>query len=390
MAKPQKIKNSDGSTSWRIRFADPDGKRVSRTFASYDLAKSELRRLEVQTDETRAIRDRDPSLALTVADAYARHRTTNKRATGETERRFANRWRRLDTHYRVHIEPHVGTVLLADLTPRRLREWVSDLSAKKTARRGEKNAKGHTLSAGTIRAVVTSLSQIVKANDVPFQMLLPASMKQKQKRSRPKAFQSIADVRAFLQAAGREPWFKVAAAIACHAGLRLGEVASLRWCSIGTDTIAVTSSWGGPLKARYEDDEDDGARVVPLDGELAAILGAWREVTHGADGDLVVLVDGVRPLRELFDDMALKTRSACKRAKVTELTFHQLRASYATIAADQGLPVTRLSSLMGHADIATTAIYIRPESSHAVTDPRARIGGRPMDDGPQATAAILN
>lgn len=184
------------------------------------------------------------------------------------------------------------------------------------------------------------------------------------------------DVRAFLHTAGREPWFKVAAAIACHAGARLGEVASLRWKNVGKDTIAITTSWEGPLKHRYEDeDEADAARIVPLDTELAAILAAWRKVTDGKDDAHVVLVDGVRPLREMFDDMAQKTRSACKRAKVTSLTFHQLRASYATIAADQGLPVTRLSALMGHADVATTAIYIRPESSHAVTDPRARIGG---------------
>ena len=144
---------------------------------------------------------------------------------------------------------------------------------------------------------------------------------------------------------------------------------------MGEDTITLELSWEGPLKARYEDDEE-AARVVPLDSELATILTAWRKVTNGGPNDHVVLVDGKRPLREDIDtDMARRTRRACSRANITPLTFHELRASYATIAADQGLPVTRLSALLGHADVATTAIYIRPESSHAVTDPRARIGG---------------
>jgi hypothetical protein len=48
-----------------------------------------------------------------------------------------------------------------------------------------------------------------------------------------------------------------------------------------------------------------------------------------------------------------------------------LRATYATIAVDQGLPISKLQALLGHADAATTSIYIRPEAQHAALDPRA-------------------
>ena len=47
----------------------------------------------------------------------------------------------------------------------------------------------------------------------------------------------------------------------------------------------------------------------------------------------------------------------------------------ASVTADAGLPITKLSALLGHADAATTAIYIRPESSRAALDPRAILGG---------------
>jgi len=115
--------------------------------------------------------------------------------------------------------------------------------------------------------------------------------------------------------------------------------------------------------------------MLPLGHELAGILAGWRLVTRGGPDDHVVLVDGKRPLREGYDDMAAKTRAACKRAGVEPLTFHSLRATYATLTADAGLPITKLSALLGHADAATTAIYIRPESSRAAVDPRAIIGG---------------
>lgn len=123
------------------------------------------------------------------------------------------------------------------------------------------------------------------------------------------------------------------------------------------------------VATRYEDDED-AARVLPLGPELAGILATWRAVVRGGPDERVVLVDGVRPLREGDDDMAAKTRAACKRAGLAPLTFHSLRATYATLTADAGLPIGKLSALLGHADAATTAIYIRPESARAAADPR--------------------
>ena len=205
--------------------------------------------------------------------------------------------------------------------------------------------------------------------------MLGESLRQKRKRRKPKALQSIAEVRALLEAC-TDPWFKVAAAIACHCGARLGEVASLRWRDVGAEMETIAMSWEGPLKARYEDD-DDAARVVPLTAELATILSEWRLVTKGRPNDRIVLVRGKRPMIEGRDDVAAKTRAACKRAQLTPLTFHQLRHTYGTILSDQGLPIGKLAALLGHADVKTTSICINPESAAAAMDPRARLGAKP-------------
>jgi hypothetical protein len=46
---------------------------------------------------------------------------------------------------------------------------------------------------------------------------------------------------------------------------------------------------------------------------------------------------------------------------------------------------------MGHADVTTAAIYIRPEAARAALDPRAIIGPRrSVDGGAEAAAAVLN
>lgn len=67
---------------------------------------------------------------------------------------------------------------------------------------------------------------------------------------------------------------------------------------------------------------------------------------------------------------------------LTEITFHSLRATWATLLADQGLPVSKLSVLLGHGDVQTTAIYIpgrgrtrgnRPPGRHARGTAGARL-----------------
>lgn len=383
MSAPRKLP----SGLWQIRWIDGDGVRKSATFPTFKLAESELRLRQVQASEDRARRERNDEGTRTVLDAGERFFAGRKRPDHMTERRFESRGRRHRINFDHHIAPHIGERRLCDLTPRVLREWLELLSSKPTGRPGEKNATGRTLSAGTIRSIVCTLNQLAKANDVKLEIILAEPLRQKKRRSRPRALQSLADVRALL-AECRDPWFRVAAALACYCGARLGEIASLRWRHIGEASILIEMSWDGPVK--NSQDEDEGSRVVPLHPELAAILEAWRTVTNGGPDDHVVLFQGKRPLRERADDVAAKTRNACRRAKLADVSFHGLRASYATICADQGLPVSKLAALLGHADIATTGIYVRSTAAVAALDPRALLGGSVVATAAATDDSLLN
>lgn len=384
MSKPRKLP----SGKWQIRFFTVDGERASESFATFELARTALRNREQKTVADQLHRERYGSEATTVAEAAVTYFDGLRRDPNNTERRFKQLVARHRTNYETHIEPHLGEKKLSDLTPKVLRGWTDTLAATKTARHLEKNLDGRTLSASRIRAISTTLRQIAKANDVPLAILLGPSLKQKKRRKKPRALQSLADVNAFL-AACRDMWFRVAAAIACHTGARLGEVASLRWHNVNaTSSITLETSWDGPLKARYED--DDEARVVPIGADVVALLAAWREITRGGANDHVVLVNGKRPMREGHDDMAQKTRSACKRAGLTPLTFHQLRHTYGTIASMQGLPLSSLQALLGHADAQTTSIYINAEATTAALDPRARLSGNVVATSPSESASRLN
>ena len=51
-------------------------------------------------------------------------------------------------------------------------------------------------------------------------------------------------------------------------------------------------------------------------------------------------------------------QEACADAGVTVITFHELRHTFATRMAAQGVPLRKLQEWLGHADIKTTQIYM--------------------------------
>ena len=50
-------------------------------------------------------------------------------------------------------------------------------------------------------------------------------------------------------------------------------------------------------------------------------------------------------------------QEACAEARVTVITFHELRHTFATRMAAQGVPMRKLQEWLGHADSKTTQIY---------------------------------
>ena len=142
---------------------------------------------------------------------------------------------------------------------------------------------------------------------------------------------------------------------AAYAGLRLGELRSLRWRDLdfGKRLIHVRHSY----VMRTEDVPKSGrVRSVPMIDQVAVALDQLsRRPAWTGDEDLVF----VNPAGEHIEDSALRRRfyAALKAAGLKHLRFHDLRHSFGTLAV-QVFPLTDVKAYMGHADIATTMIYV--------------------------------
>jgi integrase len=133
---------------------------------------------------------------------------------------------------------------------------------------------------------------------------------------------------------------------ALETGCRLGELLSLQWAQVRGDLFLPA----GKTKAKKP-------RRVPVSSVLRAVLEARRNDPAGdpLPADAFVFGDAVGRRRE-----SVKTawRLACRRAKITDLHFHDLRREAGSRWMDAGVPLSTIQRWLGHHNIAQTSTYL--------------------------------
>ena len=120
-----------------------------------------------------------------------------------------------------------------------------------------------------------------------------------------------------------------------EAGLRRGEVFGLDVADLDPQLrfAIIRRSYDGPTK-------NGKARKVPLS---SSVVTALRGDIKRAPGRLYARFDPNANLREM-----------CERAKVTEITFHSLRHTFATLALEAGKSPKLVQTTLGHTNLSTT------------------------------------
>lgn len=356
MAKPTKLP----SGAYRVRWLDAYGRRHSETFATFDAARSALRRHETEVEDIRAgrARHRSDQTLREAADAWLAQRAPAPGSAPDVARRRGNRVRDNRRHLTSHILPALGRLRLPEVNAEVIQRFIRKLEATPTARAGERNTEGRTLRAATIANVLITLRKLLTDCGYPIRISYRVP------ESGYGWIRNAAEVSRFLEACD-PPWFRMACELAVYAGLRQGEVAGLRWSAVDFEhgLIQVDRSYDGPTKSKH-------ARAVPLAPELAARLRRWRLGTGAAGSGLVVTMDGC-PMGER-SDMGKRARAACHAAGIDPVTFHQLRHTFAShLASRVALPI--VGAVLGHADPKTTARYAHIDTAALARDPRLHL-----------------
>jgi integrase len=246
--------------------------------------------------------------------------------------------------------PDFGEAKLEAITAQQIDAWRVGMAARGAMNGGE-------LAGRTINKYLGVMHSILKRAQRTFGLAANAAAgAERQPVSRKGDFDvlSSAEVEALARAAA-SPQDAAIFLTAAYAGLRLGELRSLRWRDLSFEKrlIHIRRSY----VFRSEDAPKSGrVRSVPMvDQVLTALDELSRRERWTGDDDLVF----VNPTGEHIEDSALRRRfyAALDKAELNHIRFHDLRHTFGTLAV-QVFPLSDVKAYMGHADITTTMIYV--------------------------------
>jgi integrase len=125
---------------------------------------------------------------------------------------------------------------------------------------------------------------------------------------------------------------------ALHTGMRLGELLALEWENVDLERRQI----------RVVDSKNNDFRVVPMNAVVYNTLSPAAR----RKGRVFTSRYG-RPYRWIHNGF----HAACARAGINDFKFHDLRHTFASWLAMEGIPLSTIGSLLGHRTTQMTARY---------------------------------
>lgn len=359
-----------GEVSWRIRYVK-DGKRhIETVHGSQEdaIARRDVIRAEIaQSTWTAPTSMTVAEWAATWTEQYLKRRVS--------ARSYDRQKGIIDTH----IVPAVGTILLQKLSVVRINELYRQLE----------DAGLHGSSIRYVHIVLGScFKDAVKAGIAARNPVTNASPPKVNAQSGGRAL-TQPELDKLLSAFSGDSLFLIVA-LAAGTGARVNELLALEWAAVNWETKSLKID--AALKPtsqglqRGTPKTERSRRTIRLDDGLMTLLRrewerqeAEQRSLNGMDG--VVTLRALLPAKALMfpaspvDPTAPRRHGpiskgfAARAAKAgfSDLRFHDLRHTHATLLLQAGVPVAAVSARLGHANAAITlGIY-----SHSTSDAEA-------------------
>lgn len=141
---------------------------------------------------------------------------------------------------------------------------------------------------------------------------------------------------------------------ALETGCRKGELLALRWRDVKWDRNVLL------LPAEITKTAED--RDVPMSQTLRSLLEMRKHAPDGTEHGPDAYVFG-NETGERVTDLRDPWERCCSAAKITGLSFHDLRREAASRLRESGAPDHVVAAWLGHANISTTSRYVKTSRS---------------------------
>jgi integrase len=253
---------------------------------------------------------------------------------------------------RIHIVDFFGPTAVGQITRDDVRAFAAALERKGLAPKSRANALG------TLHSLIEfAIDEGWMVGENPVKRVEKPALAETDPDVH---FLETEELEALLRAVPDDPLGRVEHVMyltAAMTGMRQGELFALRWRDVDWSARRirvrrnfVRGEFGTPKSKR-------SSRSVPLASRVATELELlFQDSQYKKDDDLVFAhpetgkpIDRSRLLKRF--------KAALRRADVRAVRFHDLRHTFGTRMAAQGMPMRVLQELMGHRDFKTTLIY---------------------------------
>jgi integrase len=269
-----------------------------------------------------------------VKDVYLPASKTNKRS-----------WRHDEYRARTLFK-HFKGLSLREITQMRIEKFKQD-------RLNTKSQRGTFLSPASVNhelALLSNIFTIARKNRLIADNPCFDVKKLDVDNERQRYLTDDEEVRLFAQLRGRRSHLRPIVTIALHTGIRRGALLALRWQEVDFTRNVITIIKGKSKNKKMY--------IVPMNetvrSELIA-LWKWSDKSEGVFTNSITRVS--------ITDVKHGFVSACRDAKVVEFRFHDLRHTFATRLADQGVPQAAIKEMLGQ-----TSLRMSQRYTHAVIE----------------------
>lgn len=236
-------------------------------------------------------------------------------------------------HKLAHLVDRLGAYSVASLTADKIATY-RDQRLKDPDPRFSDADKAPRISGATVKTELDLLSKVLDVASKEFRMTLPtgnsvslirkpANGPSRERRLTTEEFSRLLE--ACDQSKNR--WLKPALLLSVETAMRQGELLGLKWDEVNFEKRIAF------LKLT----KNGEARAVPLSGGAIQVL----QSIPGVPGNKVLLVEK-QSLHTVF-------KTACKRAKIEDFTWHDLRHESISRYAERGdFSILELASISGH------------------------------------------
>lgn len=263
---------------------------------------------------------------------------------------------------RQHLLPAFGKTRIVHLKKSHLETLKASLTQKARLLGGKKIRKSeNALKPKTVNNILALAKKmlatavdfdVLQAN--PFQGVKPVPVPPRDFK-----FWAPSERDNFIEACrGLDPEFSDLVLVACHTGLRLGELAGLRWSDLDLARRKLRVVRGYDFKGREFTETTKGKKSADLPLNQVALdafdrIGKW---SHGSE---------VFPIR-LFNSPCCYLKSLCEMTETQVIRFHDLRHTFASCLAMAGVDLMVIQKLMRHRSYQTTLVYAHLHPDHLV------------------------